>query len=236
MEACRRPDLLERSFESLKNIYICSLHFENGMYGKKSLKKTAIPTLLLPTKDSIHTQTDHKVTILSDVKLDLHNKPRKKRKIAQRDHELAGPSSQISQQTSTKKYIVMDCSSQIPARLTDHTPRKKRLRKQLFKTSNRLKTNTEKQKDITEKQFLRACDQFLSPKLSAIVKAQLYLKPHCKNNRYSRELKLFCLNMYYTSPLAYRFLSKTICLPSKSTLAMMYLPMTIKLNHQIRDI
>ena len=207
------------------------------MYGKKSLKKTAMPTLFLPTKDSIHTQTDAKVKILSDVKLDLHNKPRHlKRQTTQTDRELAGPSSQITQQTSTKKYKVMDCSSQTPARLTDHTPRKKRLRKQLFKTSKKLKTITEKDKDITEEQFLRGCDQFLSPKLSAIVKAQLYLKPHCKNNRYSREFKLFCLNMYYTSPLAYRFLSKTVCLPSKSTLAMMYLPMATKLNQQMWDV
>ncbi|CAK1601293.1 unnamed protein product [Parnassius mnemosyne] len=42
--------------------------------------------------------------------------------------------------------------------------------------------------------------------------------------------------MYYTSPLAYRFLSKTICLPSKSTLAKMYLPMQTKVNQQMWDI
>ncbi|XP_063391351.1 uncharacterized protein LOC134676898 [Cydia fagiglandana] len=63
--ACSRPDLVGRSFESLKNTYICSLHFEKRMYGRKSLKKTATPTLLLPSEDSIHTEIVPKV--LNDV-------------------------------------------------------------------------------------------------------------------------------------------------------------------------
>ncbi|XP_073946374.1 uncharacterized protein isoform X5 [Choristoneura fumiferana] len=52
VEACKRPDLVEKTSERLRNAHICNLHFEKHMYGKKSLKKTAVPTLLLPTKES----------------------------------------------------------------------------------------------------------------------------------------------------------------------------------------
>ncbi|XP_041982548.1 uncharacterized protein LOC121735703 isoform X3 [Aricia agestis] len=59
IEACGRPDLVGRTPDSLKNTHICSLHFQPYIYGNKSLKKTALPALLLPNKDtrSIHTQT-----------------------------------------------------------------------------------------------------------------------------------------------------------------------------------
>lgn len=60
-------------------------------------------------------------------------------------------------------------------------------------------------KDVSEKQFLRGCDKFLSLQLGAIVKAQLYLKLRSKNNEYTKYQKLFRLNSYYTSPLSYNF-------------------------------
>lgn len=50
IEACSRPDLIGKTWEKLKNLYICSAHFEKRCYGKKSLKKIATPTLRLPIK------------------------------------------------------------------------------------------------------------------------------------------------------------------------------------------
>ncbi|CAH2083751.1 unnamed protein product [Euphydryas editha] len=60
IDACRRFDLVEKTPENLKNMYICSLHFQEQMYGKSSLKKTAIPVLHLPNRNtySVYTQTD----------------------------------------------------------------------------------------------------------------------------------------------------------------------------------
>ncbi|CAH2100820.1 unnamed protein product [Euphydryas editha] len=142
----------------------------------------------------------------------------------------------MAENTDTKNPFGIDKSSYTLARLTDHTPRKRKLRKQLYTIKKKLKFTREKCEDVTESQFLKGCDKFLSPKLSAIVKAQIYLKHHCKNNRYNREFKLFCLNIYYTSPLAYRFLSKTICLPTKSTLANMYFSMETKINEEVWNI
>ncbi|XP_061706874.1 uncharacterized protein LOC133517572 [Cydia pomonella] len=239
VQACSRPDLLERSFQSLTYMHICSLHFEKRMYSKKTLKRTAIPTLFLPTHTTAHThsQTDPEVNILDDVILRSCDKLLiLKPKATQTCHKLAGPSSQFAETTDKTKYIGIDSTSQTPARLTAHIPRKRKLRDQVSKINKKLKLTEEKCQEITESQFLKGCDNFLSPKLSAIVKAQIYLRPHCKNNRYSREFKLFCLNIYYSSPLAYRFLSKTICLPSKSTLASMYLPIEPKVNQQTWDV
>lgn len=71
------------------------------------------------------------------------------------------------------------------ANLTDHTPRKKRLRKELCKVNRKLKLSDEKSKDITEKQFLAACDK-LSPQISAIVKCQVHLKSRNKSNKYTK--------------------------------------------------
>ncbi|XP_026317191.1 uncharacterized protein LOC113228177 isoform X2 [Hyposmocoma kahamanoa] len=71
IEACRRPDLIGKTCKQLKNTYICSAHFENHLYGKKSLKKIAIPTLLLPIKGtrSVHTQTDPASGYFKDAEL-----------------------------------------------------------------------------------------------------------------------------------------------------------------------
>ncbi|XP_068620653.1 zinc finger protein 608-like isoform X2 [Battus philenor] len=48
IDACARPDLVGIQCDIPKNNYICSLHFEERMYGNKTLKRIAIPTLLLP--------------------------------------------------------------------------------------------------------------------------------------------------------------------------------------------
>lgn len=116
IEACDRPDLIEKTWKNLKNSYICSAHFEKHLYGKKSLKKIAIPTLLLPTKGtrSVHTQTYPKVSILNVVVLVGTEKPLE-------NQEQAGPSSKFSSVIeTTTKYV--DCSPQTLAQLTDFTP------------------------------------------------------------------------------------------------------------------
>lgn len=176
---------------------MCSLHFEPVMYGKKALKKSAIPTLLLPSKDkmSIHTQTE-----IKDLSLYTH--------------------------------------TQTPLKLFD-TPFKRKKDEQSVESRKKSKLAADDcDDDITEELFLKGCTMFLPPQLKAIVQAQLHLKSHCENNVYTSEFMIFCLNMYCTSPLAYRFLSKTVSLPLKSTLsdAWQMLPMETKITQQMWNI
>lgn len=119
MEAYSRTYLDDRSSESLKDSYICVLQFETYMeYGKKSLKKLAVLTSLLPTKDSVHTQTETKVKILNNLIFDLRDKRRiLKRKTAQTRYVLVGPSSQIAEDTDTIKDFGIDNSTYTLARL-----------------------------------------------------------------------------------------------------------------------
>ncbi|XP_038222420.1 THAP domain-containing protein 11 isoform X1 [Zerene cesonia] len=59
--ACKRPDLIGKDIDQLKNMHVCSLHFEHRMYGKLLLKKSAVPTLNLPAlaTRTVSTQTDN---------------------------------------------------------------------------------------------------------------------------------------------------------------------------------
>ncbi|CAK1550307.1 unnamed protein product [Leptosia nina] len=61
VKACKRPDLLGKDIDQLKNMHVCSLHFEHRMYGKLLLKKSAVPTLNLPAlaTRTVSTQTDN---------------------------------------------------------------------------------------------------------------------------------------------------------------------------------
>lgn len=61
VRACKRADLLGKDVNQFKNMHICSLHFEHHMYGNLLLKKSAVPTLNLPTlaTKTASTQTDN---------------------------------------------------------------------------------------------------------------------------------------------------------------------------------
>ncbi|CAK1600653.1 unnamed protein product [Parnassius mnemosyne] len=223
IKACQRPDLKDKCFESLKYLNVCSLHFEKKMYAKINLKVTAVPTLNLPSPDvSISTQTDPLIIVLTS-------------RSVQVSEANVGTSVQ-STNTNFNERSQGDYASQTPAKLTDHTPRKRNLRQKVAEHKREAKILSRKTKvHISKKQFETGCDIYLNKNLSSIVKAHINLKPHGKRNRYSKEFKLFALNMYYTSPQCYRFLAKTLCLPSKNTLSSMYIPMTTHINEHMRD-
>lgn len=180
---------------------MCSLHFEKRMYGRKILKKIAVPTLQLPTDYGSDSKPD------PIVKTDVIY---------------------VFRDRSPIRCASMERDLRTPAKLNERSRRKRKLFLQSIRASKKLKLIDETDEHVTDTKFLNLCDTFLSPKLSAIAKVQIYLRPHCKNNKYSRELKSFCLRLYYKSPLAYRFLSKTISLPSKSNLAYTYFQVQTK--------
>ncbi|CAK1592849.1 unnamed protein product [Parnassius mnemosyne] len=90
VKACKRPDLADRTCESLKNTYMCSLHFEKLMYGKRFLKKTAVPTLLLPSSDWNVQSEKPEVKLLNDSELDEYSE------FEQKQYESRTSSSQIA--------------------------------------------------------------------------------------------------------------------------------------------
>lgn len=150
-------------------MYVCSLHFEEWMYMKKYLKSAAIPVLNLPSASihSVSTQTEAPVIELT---ADLHDRiVQQQINTTSVGVSVVAPSSAQTLQTS--KII------------TDHTPRKRKLRKQIKSCVKKLKST-----DVTRQQFLRGCDKFLPPNLSKIVKAQINLKHHSKSNRYFKRM------------------------------------------------
>ncbi|XP_026315983.1 uncharacterized protein LOC113227310 [Hyposmocoma kahamanoa] len=217
IDACRRPDLKNKSVDQLYSMYVCSLHFEKWMYMKRKLKSTAIPTLNIPSASMYSVSTQTEVPVL-EITIDLHSVG-VQREI---DAKTMGASAVGSSPART---------SQITQEMTDSFLRK-RLREQAERSAKKLKL-TENSMRVTRKQFLQGCDKFLSPSLSTIAKVQANLKHPSKNNRYTKEFKLFCLNIYCSSPYAYKFLSKTLCLPPKRTLTTLPIPVGTKISHYI---
>lgn len=187
----------------------------------KKLKDSAIPVLNLPSASLYPMSTQTEVPKIEIIK-DLTTRG------VQHEVDVA----------SAGVYAVIPSSSsasQTTKKLTDHTPRKRKLRKQVTSCTKKLKLiEDSKSTDVTREQFFQGCDKFLSPNLSKIVKAQTNLKPSSKSNRYSKEFKLFCLNLYYANPNAYNFLSKTLCSPSKRTLMKLTIPVGTKMSEHVK--
>ncbi|XP_037302113.1 uncharacterized protein LOC119192404 [Manduca sexta] len=161
-KACGRADLLKMSMKSLKNTYICSLHFGSYMYGKRTLKKSAVPLLRIPTdKESCTRSTQTKIANTT-VKTELCIKL-----IHDDNGNLMGSSEHLNKDYS-KTPTTTDCTLKSMAEDEVDVTCKKEL--------------PDKNSDITEAQFLKGCDKFLPEKLSAYVKTQVYFKMHSKND------------------------------------------------------
>lgn len=86
-------------------------------------------------------------------------------------------------------------TSQTKKTMTDYTPRKIKLQKGLNKCAKNLMDA-----DVTHQQFLRGCEQLLTPNLNKIVKAQINIKPNSRNNRYSKEFKFVLFKYFLLNP------------------------------------
>lgn len=122
-------------------------------------------------------------------------------------------------------------NTQTSAVLSSDTPRKRKLK---FDLSSCTKRNKILEKEnSSEHWFYNLCDLYLSKDLADLVKAQTYLKHGSKGNRYKLAYKIFCLNLYYVSPQAYRLLEKAFCLPCRATLNKLYIPMSTQINDDL---
>ena len=114
-------------------------------------------------------------------------------------------------------------SCQTSSSLSNHTPRKIRLRKtinrkdqQIYRLKNRI--NLKKQhKNHTKKEALKILKKVLPAHIIRFIESQidLHSKKSPKGHRYNSETKAFALTLYHLSGKAYKMISKLFCLPSK---------------------
>jgi len=139
---------------------------------------------------------------------------------------LVGSYSSIASTASTTSS-----SCQTTQGLSSRTPRKEKLQKMLSYQKNKynelqqkfniLKKNyADNQKTLTSlEHFQLMCDKFLNKGFSNFVKVQSKLTlHHSKGRRYSYETKQFALMIHFLGPKVYRFLQKSMNLPSPRTL------------------
>ncbi|KAJ2942744.1 hypothetical protein O0L34_g14933 [Tuta absoluta] len=126
--------------------------------------------------------------------------------------------------TQTPDYLFVNTGKRKPSEPIEGKKR--------FKTSNAPDTEI----DV----FQKLCDKFLNKNLSKVVKEQARLKCQYSRNRYSAysiDYKMFCLNLFYTSPQAYDLLSESLLnMPSISTLKKMYVPIRTDVNSHIMEV
>lgn len=131
--------------------------------------------------------------------------------------------------------VQCDSNSQTAADLSANSPRKRKLKNDVLECRKRLKTMAVRQTDV--KLFPKLCDKLLTENLSKVVKEQINLKYHSPGNRFSTDYKIFCLNLFYTSPQAYNQLSESLLvMPSKTTLKRIYMSINTKVNSHIMEV
>lgn len=116
---------------------------------------------------------------------------------------------------------VVDQATQTSSSITYNTPRKLQMRRTIKNLSRRLyRTSKSPAKpEVTAEDVGNFFDQHYSQNFSNFVKMQMsVLGKTPKGARYTNEYKQFALALYFSGPQAYKFLSKTLQLPSKSTL------------------
>jgi len=122
--------------------------------------------------------------------------------------------------SSSLSFSSSTSSTQTPLQLSNATPRKLELRKQLRLAKDHIRT-LENRLYLLEhldslELFLNHCEKFLSPNLILIIKSHLMQKERKKGGyRYNNEMKQFALTIYF---LVYNFIKTTLSLLTISTL------------------
>ncbi|RVE41190.1 hypothetical protein evm_014157 [Chilo suppressalis] len=130
--------------------------------------------------------------------------------------------------------VLRDYSSQTPAYLSANIFGKRKIKTEDIECSKKPKTMAAPETNI--KTFHKLCDKFLSGRLSKVVKEQAKLKCQSPGNRYSTDFKIFCLNLFQTSPQAYNLIHESLLImPGKTTLKQMCIPIKRKANIQIME-
>lgn len=132
----------------------------------------------------------------------------------------------MSDVSTSTAVEVSATQSQTPASLSDRTPRKMLLRKELFAESKRRKelesvmsSNPQLAEDYCIDIALKVCEKYCSKTVCLFVKSQINNKNRkSKGYRYSNDIKQLALNIYFISPKLYKNMQKPLSLPSCRTL------------------
>jgi hypothetical protein len=218
--ACGRRDLVNNLYANPENYRLCAAHFDNEMFTnsqKSRLRLDATPKKQLGDTLSTFSQTE--VTVQPP-----GEKPSTVTSAIFAEEVRAIPS------TSKQIYLEIPASSsgvshpsygttasQTGLTLSARTPRKQRLRRELQKQKEKSSQKEESMEEMVM-QFNNLSGKLLPPNLATIVKTQVALNQQNKSQlRYSNEYKQFALQLFFLSPMAYRFLRTTFFLPTIRT-------------------
>ncbi|XP_050066521.1 uncharacterized protein LOC126555661 [Aphis gossypii] len=179
------PELADKNIQ-VKDVRICQEHLENKMFlnvlTKNRLTDNAIPTLFNDDILAKRANCDE-----ADSTVDLSTP------LACSSPDRSSSSLSFSSSTS---------STQTPLQLSNATPKKLELRKQLRLAKDHIRTLENRlylldHLDSVES-FLNNCEKFLSPNLILIIKSHLMQKERKKGGyRYNNEMKQFALTIYF---------------------------------------
>ncbi|KAF2888891.1 hypothetical protein ILUMI_17282 [Ignelater luminosus] len=164
------------------------------------LKSTAIPTFSAGSEAEM---VQSKVEVHAEEDIDLNPSPL-------RDDF-------IEVEMNSSEY--RDSCIQTGKTLTHGTPRKLKLRSKIRTLQRKLlSVKTNNTHEITEEDVTTFMEKNY-PSIANFVKMQMHLtKVAPKRTRYTTEFKQLALMIYFLGPKMYKFLRKTLQLPSKSTL------------------
>uniref|UniRef100_A0A1E1W8R2 THAP-type domain-containing protein n=1 Tax=Pectinophora gossypiella TaxID=13191 RepID=A0A1E1W8R2_PECGO len=110
-------------------------------------------------------------------------------------------------------------------------PQKRKIKSESSK-SKKKKLDKLEDNSSNKDTFYRMCDRFLTKDLADLVIAQTYLKSNFAGSK-QQDYKNFCLNLYLTSPQAYRLLQKALGLPCPKALNKHSISITTKVNDKV---
>lgn len=207
---CRTKSLDSKSVAELhKNFRLCSLHFEHTQFMNSSKPKLGLLHSAVPTI------------------FNVPNPPRKitcQRRLISRSRTAAAKTSSVPTSSVSADHAYCTARHNTPS---TNSPLKQQLRHKLDLTRKKLRqarvllSRTRVSKRPAIAKVCEKCKNFdkLPRGQKAFFQMQLAaVNVRKRGMRYSKYNKMLCLGLFYRSPAAYRFLSRTFCLPSTSTL------------------
>lgn len=194
LEAIGLAHYVENFKNGRKSYRVCSDHFNDSSYFvKRSLLKTAIPTLAkIHTKD-VNTGSNTQNNLNNNIKPEPEN-----------NIKVGSPS--VDDKAIEANTFIVD----------EHT-----LRLEINRRDEIEETKAAQRKSKLER-YLTSSQKLVGPKISQLITCQMLMKKLDKS-KFLVEHKLFCLDLYYHNPKAYRFLRQFINLPPIASLRSLYL-------------
>ena len=200
-----RADLMHLKQDQLKSsVFFCDLHFEKEMFLNPEQKRRTLVWNAVPTV------FDHGGAVVR------MSNPKKAAKKPEDNNEMKRKIEE------TQQYIDLKLKERRDK--AENVKKVKRLRTMVAtkrKSAERAKAKAERFKeDAKSKAALdlagKVIDEYLPPQYASLLKNQ-FKNSIKKKNCYSDDVKLFLIGLLHRSPRSYRYLSKTMQLPTPRT-------------------